>query len=344
MHAVFRADASVNIGTGHVMRCLAIAAALRNAGVDTTFISKTDEGNLCALVEAQGHAVIRLPAQAMNAHADAQQTLSVLASRPAVDWLIVDHYGLDAQWESALRQNVGNLLVIDDLADRPHDCSLLLDQNYCAGMEDRYDGLVPPECKLMLGPDYSLLRPDFPGLRAALAPRLGKLDRILVFYGGSDPMNETAKAIKGIRLAGMAAHVDVVVGSSNPHREEISAMCDASEQFQFHCQVSNMAELMIRADLALGAGGITTWERCCVGLPALVTVLADNQAALTDAVSEYGAVIQLGRAEDLEPQDYRYALETLTTAQLAQMERRGLELVDGKGTSRVVDTLLRLAR
>lgn len=344
MHTVFRADASVNIGTGHVMRCLAIAAELRKEGVDTTFISKAEEGNLCALVETQGHGLIRLPANVTTQHDDAEQTISVLASVPSVDWLVVDHYGFDAEWESALRPSVKNLMVIDDLANRPHDCTLLLDQNFCAGLEDRYDGLAHAGCKLLLGPDYALLRPGFALMRASLVPRLGKMDRILVFYGGSDPMNETIKAIQGIRLSGMDVQVDVIVGSSNPHRDTVRALCEASDRFHFHCQVSNMAELIARADLALGAGGITTWERCCLGLPALVTVLADNQAELTDAVSEYGAAAKLGRAEKLEPQDYRLALQALTREQRALMERRGMELVDGKGTSRVVDTLLRMAR
>lgn len=349
MRAVFRADASVSIGTGHVMRCLALADTLRASGVETAFVSKAEEGNLFNLVEGRGHELISLPAQKqetqkLDPHDDARQTMSALAARAPFDWLVVDHYGLDAQWQSALRPSAGNLLAIDDLANRRHDCTLLLDQNYCAGMEGRYDGLVPAGCELLLGPAYSLLRPDFARMRSELPARAGRLERILVFYGGSDPMNETGKAVQGIRLAGLPAHVDVVVGSSNPHRDAIREMCEASDLFHFHCQVSNMAELMAHADLALGAGGITTWERCCLGLPTLVTVLADNQSELTDAVASYGAAIRLGCAEQLEPYDYLRALQALTSQQLVEMERRGKELVDGEGTNRVIDTLLRMAR
>ncbi len=342
MRVAIRADAAVAIGTGHVMRCLAIAEALRERGARVVFICREQEGHLCELIEAQDFLVHRLPRleQAdFDWRFDAEQSRAAFAEAP-VDWLIVDHYRLDRQWEIAARAYCARVLAIDDLADRAHDCDVLLDQNYCAEMARRYLGLVPSQCRLLLGPDYALLRPEFMLERARLRRRDGTLRRVLVFFGGSDPTNETAKALEGIRqLNRPGLAIDVVVGSSNPHRERIKQLCDGMPDANYHCQVSNMAQLMAQADLALGAGGTTTWERCCLGLPALVSILADNQAALTAAVAEFGASVSLGWFDKLTAESYCHGIESLTAEQLRGMEQQCLVLVDGKGRSRVVEAM-----
>lgn len=347
MRVVIRADASVDIGTGHVMRCLAIADGLRETGTEVVFVSRDQEGNLCDFIEGQKFPVLRLPRMSkMDWHRDADQTAEAVRKRwPTADWLIVDHYKLDRRWEILCRIFCDRIFVIDDLADREHDCDLLLDQNYCLGLDRRYADLAPSTCRLLLGPEYALLRPEFLQARTALRQRDGVLKRLLVFFGGSDPTNETAKALEGVRqMTHPDLSVDVVVGSSNPHREQIRTLCDALPNSLYHCQVNNMAELMAKADLAIGAGGITTWERCCLGLPALVSILADNQAELTQAVSEYGASVSLGRAQMLVPECYRHALEAITSVQLVRMEQRCIGLVDGHGTGRIVDVLAQLEK
>lgn len=345
MRVAIRADASVEIGTGHVMRCLALAAALREKGAEVAFVCRDLEGNLCDLIEAQRFPAYRLPRSGeagQDWRPDAEQTVAFLAKVwPRADWLIVDHYRLDGRWESLVRAFTGKIMVIDDLADRPHDCDLLLDQNYCQGMDSRYSGLVPSYCCLLLGPAYALLRSEFSRAREGLKRRDGALRRMLVFFGGSDPTNETAKALAGIRQFNRPeVAVDVVVGSSNPRRDEIGRLCEALPNAAYYCQVDNMAELMASADLAIGGGGSTTWERCCLGLPALVAVLADNQAELVRAVAEYGAIVNLGWADRLAPADYRHALEAVAPERLARMEQLGIELVDGKGRERVVEALV----
>jgi UDP-2,4-diacetamido-2,4,6-trideoxy-beta-L-altropyranose hydrolase len=264
-----------------------------------------------------------------------------------VDWLVLDHYRLDARWEKALRPMARKIMVIDDLADRPHACDLLLDQNLYRAPGQRYSGKVPAECRQLLGPEFALLRPEFRRARetresrAAQIPRARPSRRLFVFFGGSDPGDETSKALAALaHLGPEGADADVVVGSSNPHRHKVEAACAALGGVRFHCQVGNMAELMAEADVALGAGGTTTWERCCLGLPALVAVLADNQAELADTADESGVAVNLGRGENLRPEDYVRALRALTPERAQAMETRCRALVDGLGCARVATTIM----
>jgi len=345
MKVVVRVDASSQIGSGHVMRCLALADALRDeTNADIGFVCRQLPGDLTAYVEACGYTVHRLPQEQIENSGNCWQIDAELTSEAvnvaAADWLIVDHYGLERAWEQRIRSlGARRVMAIDDLG-RSHDADVLLDQNYCDGMVIRYEHAIPAHCQSLIGPSYALLRPEFACMRARLPLRRGKFDRILVFFGGSDPGNETAKALAG--LAGIAEPafdvVDVVVGASNPNKDEIRAFCATQPRFRYHCQVNNMAELMAQADLAFGAGGITTWERCCLGLPALVTVLADNQAGSAEAVAEFGAIVNLGRAEDIVAADYQRAVTSLTPADLAGMSERGMSLIDGEGCRRVVAT------
>ncbi|OWW21314.1 UDP-2,4-diacetamido-2,4,6-trideoxy-beta-L-altropyranose hydrolase [Noviherbaspirillum denitrificans] len=337
-----RADAAVSIGTGHVMRCLAIANALREAGMVVEFVSRELPGNLCDLVHAEGFAVHRLPAGSGTPpgwQEDAEQMLAALSAR-RVDWLIVDHYGLDARWETKCRAACDRLFVIDDLADRKHDADVLLDQNYGSDIAHRYEGLIPSSCKTLLGPRFALLRPEFGRLAGCARERDGRIERIFVFFGGSDPGNETGKALEGLRALPMQVRLDVVVGSSNPHREQVKEMCAAIPGATYHCQTPSIAELMDAADLAIGAGGTATWERCCLGLPTLQVVLAENQLELTRAVAAYGAAVDLGWGNSLGAEDYRRAVESLDPAAMASMAQRARSLVDGKGALRVVQALM----
>ena len=171
MRVAIRTDASVDIGSGHVMRCLALADALRAGGEDIAFVCSETEGNLCDLIRQNDFGVFRLPPQGdLRAHwqQDAERTSDVLDTIWAhTDWLLVDHYQLDARWENALRATGVKIMAIDDIADRPHDCDLLLDQNFCRNMDGRYDGLLPQHANRLLGPNYALLRQEFSQARAA---------------------------------------------------------------------------------------------------------------------------------------------------------------------------------
>jgi UDP-2,4-diacetamido-2,4,6-trideoxy-beta-L-altropyranose hydrolase len=353
MNVVFRVDASARMGIGHLMRCLTLAEALRERGVQTYFICREHVGNLIALLQQKAVSISVLPAPAavdttygedyavwlgVTQAEDAEQTIKALNGEKP-DWLVVDHYGLDIDWEKWLRPHIGKLLVIDDLANRHHDCDILLDQNYSADGEQRYSSFVTPLCKVLLGPRYALLRKEFKVIRERLGPRAHKLKRILVFFTAGDDQGETLKAIQGIELFGKVECVDVVVGQSNPSNVEIIKKCD-ERRWGYHCQVDYMPRLIAHADLVIGAGGSSNWERCALGVPAVITILADNQAPIAQALGQASIVVNLGANRDLQAADYANALAMLNHDCLAAMSEKALALVDAKGAERMVDELL----
>ncbi|MBK1719494.1 UDP-2,4-diacetamido-2,4,6-trideoxy-beta-L-altropyranose hydrolase [Thiocystis violacea] len=310
MKVAIRADASLWLGSGHVMRCLTLAEALRARGAEARFLTRDQPGHLGAEICAQGHDCSLLPPAVtvpvprseqvdwLGVSIEAELTDCAQALGTAgFDWLIVDHYGLDRRWESAMRPWTQRLMVIDDLADRPHDCDLLLDQNLVDEAETRYRELIPSGCHLLTGPTHALIRPSFHALASETEERT-RLDRLLIFFGGTDPFDLTTMALDD--LDGRALSADVVLGAGNPHRERIERMCqDSGGRWTLHVQTHRMAELMANADLALGAGGSTHWERCLMGLPALVVTVAANQIATTQRLHEHGACRWLGDAERL---------------------------------------------
>lgn len=340
---VFRADASVAIGSGHVMRCLTLADALDVAPRSVLFVCADLPGQLIEVIEQRGYAA-RLIAATDDAMTDAELTGAAIRSHFAcakVDWLVVDHYGLDFAWECAMRAEAPHILAIDDLADRQHDCDLLLDQNLYLDMHERYRSKISLQCRLLLGPAFALLRQEFASQRQERRLRDGRLRRLLVSFGGSDPTNETAKALEalhGSSLQGLA--VDVVVGSSNPNRHVIESICRSSS-FNFHCQTDRMAELLDAADLCIGGGGTSTWERCCVGTPALVIALAANQVEVSRQVASAGAAIYLGCSDQISASRIASALDALSQSRetLSTMSGAALALVDGQGASRVAAVL-----
>ncbi|HAO19195.1 MAG TPA: UDP-2,4-diacetamido-2,4,6-trideoxy-beta-L-altropyranose hydrolase, partial [Desulfobacteraceae bacterium] len=215
MMIVFRTDASVAIGTGHVMRCLALSDALCQIGnPGIAFICKELPENLLTSMRLKGFEVFRFAQPAASDwQSDSLQTIAILkqiGEKP--DWLIIDHYELDKKWQTAIRPYVRQIMAIDDLANRPHDCDMLLDQNFYKNFQTRYNGLVPNHCRKLLGTRYALLRPEFKTLREKIKPRDGSIRRILIFFGGSDPSNETEKALNALRLLNRAdIAADVVV-------------------------------------------------------------------------------------------------------------------------------------
>ena len=263
-----------------------------------------------------------------------------MTQRQQIDWLIVDHYGLGLDWQKSVRGHVEKIMVIDDGAREQQECDLILNQNFMHNLGTRYDHLVSSDCEKLLGPTYALLRPEFRNARERLQPHRGRIERIFIFFGICEDTHEILNALEGIRLLHRVhMKVDVVIEKNDPHQEEIKKFCSALPHCQFHCQINNMAELMALADLAIGAGGSTTWERCCLGLPALVVALADHQRELTQAVALQGAIIDLGESKNLTPQVYSHLMNQLTPAQLMKMSEQGMALVDGDGCRRVSEKL-----
>ena len=336
MYLVFiRADASSLIGSGHVMRCLTLAQRLhKEENAKVVFIMRRLSGNLIDLVRKHGFDVLVLPPADQDyeledyglwltvpMEVDAQQTIKVLQHYlqehgcDVVDRLIVDSYALDEQWEQALRPYCREIMVIDDLANRRHDCDILLDQNFYLNKDVRYAGLVPEHCKMLLGPEHALLREEFYEAKKNLRKRDGNIKNILVFYGGSDLTNETEKAIKALvqlHDEGYNFTADIITGVSNSRREKIEKICSKYHFFHYYCQVSNMAEFMNKADLMLGAGGSTTWERLYMELPALVTAVAENQIQGCRDCSQAGLIYYLGESE-------KVTVDVIVNALLAQL-------------------------
>ena len=338
MKVVLRADASRHLGAGHVMRCLTLADELVARGAQCHFLCRASEGHLGSLIQNRGYPVGLMP-DGTNWEEDAQACQSWMSQNDMdhVDWLVVDHYQLEQRWEQVMRPWADRLMVLDDLADRPHDCDLLLDQNPLSS--SRYATRVPPACVCMIGPAYALLRPGFRRHRPVAPRQPGRIERLLVFFGGGDESNETGKVLEV--LANLNLVVDVVVGAAHAHRDALADQCGRNRHCRLHCQVDDMAALMARADLALGATGVSTWERACVGLPALVVSVADNQHPIAQAAQEAGLLTWLGPAWDVDVQTWRQALEQALGApkRLAAQSAAGMALVDGLGVGRVADRM-----
>lgn len=354
MRIAIRVDASSQIGTGHFMRCLTLADALKQRRAQTRFVSRHMPEYLRDMLAVRGYEFMLLDSSPSDAvsdgishahwlgtgqHADAQDTVQALAGQ-TWDWLVVDHYALDSCWESMLRQTAKNILVIDDIADRVHDCDVLLDQNFYADMNTRYTGKVPLHCQLLLGPRYALLREEFLQLREQAKPRTGPVKRILIFFGGVDANNYTGSALEALVNIGTPdLHVDVVIGAQHPFREQLEFTC-AERGFFCHVQSKRMAELMAAADLAIGAGGSAIWERCCLGLPTLTICVADNQnKQITDAASE-GLLYAPELKDELIIVVNRHVRALMENGCLMHViSRNGMRAVDGRGVLRVISNL-----
>ncbi|RJQ40803.1 MAG: UDP-2,4-diacetamido-2,4,6-trideoxy-beta-L-altropyranose hydrolase, partial [Nitrospiraceae bacterium] len=294
---------------------------------------------LCRLINKKNFTVYKIPNQDLNSGSDinvdldAEETCRILSSEQEVpDWLIVDHYSLGEKWERRQRPHVKKIMVIDDLADRSHDCDLLLDQNLYENMENRYNGLVPDHCIKFLGPRYAFLRSEFFLARQGLRLREGQVKKILVFFGGTDPGNQTVKTLEALRLLNSSEiSVDVVVGQTNPYRAQVKKICSDVPNFYFFCQVQNMAQLMVNADLAIGAGGVAVWERCYLGLPALILVVAQNQSAVASAVAGAGAARNLGWSAGIRVEELSEAIKWAidNPDEIKRMSKKALDLMGG---------------
>ncbi len=338
----FRADAGLTIGSGHVMRCLTLADELNSRQARCTFVMRDRKGHLASLVEARGHAVRMLPKQETGWEGDADDTHAVIASdRP--DWLVVDHYDLDCRWEQAMASRTQALMVIDDLANRPHQCDLLLDQNLGREPSD-YDRLLSGPAIKLIGPKYALLRPEFGKKRPmSLARREnGAIETVLVSLGGTDADNLTTKVVLTLdQIEELATcRLIVVMGSASPHIDEVSRRLQRMHMStELLVNVNDMASLMAEADLAIGAAGGTAWERCCLGLPSLLILMAENQRSGTAALDGAGAAVAIGGGNDI-PKTLPPAIRSLLAPdRVVTMGEQAASVCDGQGTQRVVDQM-----
>lgn len=365
LSVAFRVDASTLIGAGHVMRCLTLADALAEAGARCYFVMREKPGSLEAVVSARRHRVLMLssieadvsvsPSDNEPPHAswlgtgwkaDASETLAALAGME-LDWLVVDHYALDHRWESLVSGCSKRLMVIDDLADREHDCDLLLDQTF-GRLADSYEKLVPPGAELLCGAGFSLLRPEFSQLRDSSIHRRIKPEfhNILISIGGVDQDNLTHRALRV--LESMEWHqeknVTVVMGPSSPWVMDIRRLAGSIKlKVEVLVGIGNMAEVMEQQDFVIGAAGSSIWERCCLGLPSAMVVVAENQVFAARELEGTGAVRILESGERFEDSLIGVVKDIDSHPdQLIAMSKAAAAITDGQGVFRVVATLLEL--
>ena len=339
-----RVDSGVKIGAGHAMRCLSLAQALKKMNFELCFISKKTKGNISKLFVDKGFVVYYIQDNYSKSKKneiiknDANQTAKIIIKHQAESsWILVDHYDLDFKWEKSLRKYVNKIIVIDDLA-RKHDSDLLLDQNYNKNLKTRYDKLVPRKCIKLLGPKYALLRNEFSVLRKIVKPRKN-FKRILISFGGSDPTNETEKVLSAIKILKtkkqFLKEIYVVISNSNENKGKIKQLCNSIPNTKFYQNVYNIGKLMCKADLAVGGGGSSTWERFCLGLPTIVSIVAYNQRETTKALAKKEYIINLGLAKNLSVKKYVKIFENLDIKKLRSISKNSLKVVDGNGSVRV---------
>ncbi|WP_168379952.1 UDP-2,4-diacetamido-2,4,6-trideoxy-beta-L-altropyranose hydrolase [Acinetobacter indicus] len=365
MRIVFRVDASIQMGTGHVMRCLTLADALKNRGAECYFICREHPGNLIGLITQRGYHVDVLPYTDLSQERELQNHITGLAHaswlgstqkedsclcNPILealkpDWLIVDHYALDVRWEKTLRPYCKKVMVIDDLADRCHDCDILIDQNYLPLYEQRYENLVPATTKKLLGPSFVLLRDEFSNLREGKLQQVTNVDaHILINFGGIGNFALLSKVIDAINIYQKQSFY-IVTGRLDSHQFLELEKSISYSQVKIVETAENIANLMSRSRYAIGACGSTVWERFCLGINSGLVEMAENQATLLNYLTKMDLIDNLGNFNVLTKDDFLSLLQNLDVTDEKYSHRKTaiMSLIDGKGTQRVVEMILEVA-
>jgi len=309
MKIIIRVDSSDLIGSGHVMRCLTLADKIVENGSEVIFITRKNNGSITELIKLKGFSVYeigidsKLDSSNMNIKdnydsllgvsekTDANETIEIIKNLN-IDWIIIDHYSISLKWQKLIRPFVKKIMVIDDLANRMHDCDMLLDQNWFKNNESRYTDLVGSSCTLLLGPKFLLLRDEFIEIKKHKMNGLSrKINRVFVFFGGSDPSNLSSLFLKKlIRSKLNSVEVDIVIGKSNQHINEVKKIAQKRSLTNLHIQTKNMASLISKADIAIGSGGFNLWECIYLDTPSIVFPFAQNQKTVLKDLSKFGPI------------------------------------------------------
>ena len=356
MNIAFRVDSSHTMGSGHVMRCLVLAKELRARGANIHFICRDYPGNIISTVANAFFCVSVLEHTeekgfiegddyaswlGVSQGFDAEQSLIAIEGE-SIDWLVVDHYSLDSRWHSVLRDHVKKICVIDDLANRTYDCDLLLDSNYAHFPEDRYSKRTPSACSLLLGPAYALISDQYRYIRRYLRPKDGAIKSILIYFGGTDQHNMTGLCLKALSEQEFSnISLNVVIGPMNPHIDWLNDFAANLSNIRLHTALADLSELICEADLGIGASGVTTWERMCLGLPSIVITIAENQRPTADALSIDKYITYLGAYGDATAAQISKSVteKMFSKEALVDEAERSKLLVDGNGLFRVAESI-----
>lgn len=352
MFVLFRADSSSQLGAGHIMRCLTLANELRSRGAKVQFVCRDLIGNMAKIIEASGIPVTLIPGSesgnlAFDWSSDAKNTINAIG-RENIDWCVVDHYEIDEKWQKEIAGYAKKIFVIDDIPDRFFSCDILLDQTYGRKISD-YKDHVPGDCNLLIGSVFALLRPEFRELRSAAKKKRHSNDvkNILITMGGTDVSNYTSIALEVLNKLNWQEKpsVDIVLNSAAPGIKEVEKqILDTAMEVNLHLDADNMAEMMLNADLAIGAGGSTSWERCCLGLPSIVVITAENQRDIVLNLEKAGAVL---RAQE-EKTEFKKELKKQIKEILEHREIpgnlsvRAFQICDGSGVNKCADKIYNL--
>lgn len=355
---VFRVDASKQIGTGHLIRCVTLAKELERIGARCSFLCKEHEDNLfdyvlenrfeLKILKKQKNSYFDMKSKDDLNHSDwlgssqvddAQQSIQLMQTSDP-DWLIIDHYGIDYRWQELLRPHCKKILVIDDLADRKHTCDLLLDQNFVNNYLNRYDNLVKPTTAKLLGPKFALLQKDYSDFKNKVPKINNNVENILVYFGGSDLHGLTESVVDAlVEILENTVNVDIVV---NQPSKSLLNKIHRKKNFNFYSNLTTLAPLISKADLAIGAGGTTTWERCFMGTPSIVITTAENQIATAKKMHEQKMIHWIGHFYEINKVDLPKEIKDilLDFKFFSASSKKCSKLVDGRGAERVVQIML----
>lgn len=360
MNVIFRSDASSKIGAGHITRCLSLARYLRSLGHNCKFICRVQKNNLIEKIKKEKFEVFplrnsqkkQLTNNQINPYLDyidwletnqihdAKQTIKVL-SKEKVDWIIVDHYSLDQSWETLLKAHTKKLMVIDDLVNRKHNCDLLLNQNL-GSLKKNYKNLVPPYCKQIHGSNYILLHQDYHLIKPKLRSFNVKINRIIVYFGNGE---ESVKYVKSVIEAFQdknleSISLDIVINTKNSNIQKIKQLISKKRNFKLYSDLPNLAKIMSKSDLGIGAGGSTTWERCFLGLPSILIVTDNNQKSIANSIKKKKAGLVFDSSKNLKEKIIKAVLLLRKQPKLYhQLHKNSLKVCDGQGSKRVAEIL-----
>jgi UDP-2,4-diacetamido-2,4,6-trideoxy-beta-L-altropyranose hydrolase len=330
--AVFRCDASPAIGAGHVMRCLGLAEALVDAGWRVVFaVSQETPATVPALFRAGCETIVLA--------ANQDDAVALGDALGSVDLLVIDHYGLDKDFEHNCRVWTRQIMVYDDATARNHDCDLLLD----AAVTDPavYRCHVPSQARLLLGPAYATLRRSFLAKRSEALSRRDRrqVGHILVSLGATDPKNITCGVLDALLPLPDGVTVSVILSSAAMHLDQVRQR--VTGPVRLLTDVADMAALMAEADIAIGAAGASAYERTVLGLPAVVVMAADNQRGICDLLTNAEAAIALSCVgSDFGPRLGELVATLIEDAETRlRMARAAAALTDGAGATRVMRML-----